>query len=78
MKPQFEKRSEPQWEGIYDLRWGGYFRRIKTYNEIRQNYGCPYVRGKRRNVPTSWDDLYIARNWGRSWKDFTKKRNQYD
>jgi hypothetical protein len=69
-------------EGRYKLRWGGYHRYFRTYNEYRQNLlhaheGLP-VRTRRLNLPVLYDDLNIVRNWGRSWKDYTKNRKQWE
>lgn len=63
--------------------WGN-DRYIRTTNEIRQNeahadeYGEQMVRGRRRCLPTSWDDRNSGR-WDRrkSWKDSTKRRKQW-
>ena len=32
---------------------------------------------KIKSMPTAWDDVRIGRNDGRSWKDYTKKRRQW-
>lgn len=53
-------------------------RHPKTYQEIKKNSDPDYkefVRPKRRNLPTSWDD--IPRNTQRSWKEQSKKRKQW-
>lgn len=50
----------------------------RTSNEIKQNnnpFNKPFVRGKRRNLPTCWDDL--CRIPQKSWKEQSKKRKQW-
>lgn len=37
----------------------------------------PYVRGKRRNLPTDWDDIRRKDISDRSWKNNTKFRRQW-
>ena len=46
----------------------------RTQQEIRANLDSPYVRGKRRNLPTGRDDLWIRHQ--KSWK-YKRRRNQY-
>lgn len=57
-------------------------RKMRTMNELRQLHGDDAdglpVRRRRLGIPTYWDDLPISRNWKRSWKDFTKKRHQWE
>lgn len=59
-------------------RRGHCYRHPHTRNEYRQNtdpeYGI-YTRGKRKHLPTVWDELYLER--GKSWKDCTKKKKQW-
>jgi hypothetical protein len=58
-------------------------RYIRTQNERRQNCWAQddgiHVRGSRRykHLPTVYEDIMLSRNWGKSWKDFTKCRKQY-
>lgn len=62
----------------------GYNRYVKTKNEQTANdahmdeYGQEMVRGKRRHLPTSWDDISTS-YWGcrRSWKHNSKRRKQW-
>ncbi len=61
-------------------RWGCYYRRIRTKQELTLNEAyVGYTRGKRRKklLPNSWDD--IGRNDFRdtSWKNCTKRKRQY-
>ena len=78
------------WEGVMELEdWGAgrysnkysWWRGIRTFNERKRNAAAKAdgykTRGKRRNLPTSWDDPRISRDWGRSWKDYTKHKKQY-
>ena len=66
--------------GRYTVEYS-YWTQVRTTNERRQNSAAKAdgikVRGKRRKLPTSWDDKRISRDWGRSWKDYTKRRKQY-
>ena len=63
---------------IYEHKFVSNCRYPRTYNERWQNErDLPFVRAKRRKLPSSWDDLRPSYNWGSSWKRFTKKRKQY-
>jgi hypothetical protein len=67
----------------YKLDWGHYHRRPQTQNERRQNFaaqadGMPVRRCRVKGLPHSWDDLHRARDWGKSWKDYTKHRKQWE
>jgi hypothetical protein len=57
-------------------------RNIHTFNERKQNHYAKkdgiLVRGARKHLPTNWDDPRIARVYGRSWKDYTKRKKQWD
>lgn len=68
--------------GRYVHRHAGYHRSMRTMNELRQLHGDEVdghpVRRRRLNIPTAYDDLPITRSWKRSWKDFTKKRHQWE
>ncbi len=93
MKTQYRKVKK-WWfrQGIsprYELEHGGYHRSINTWSEIRQNewarddirqHDYTYKVRARRNyfLLDSWNDFNISRNYGRSWKDYTRNRNQYD
>lgn len=61
--------------------YGRYYRRIRTTNEHRLNMGVMLdegkmlVRGPRRNLPNSWDD--IGRTIQRSWKVQGKGRKSW-
>lgn len=75
--------NNPYWErykGSYELSWV-YFRTPRTFNEIKQNHHALddgyKVRGKRRKIPTSWDDIWPSQLFGRDWKRFTKKKKQW-
>lgn len=60
------------------------FRSVNTKNEQTANsahmdeYGQEMVRGKRRKLPTAWDDVQSS-YWGcrRSWKHHSKRRKQW-
>jgi hypothetical protein len=51
-------------------------------NELRQLTGADHdgepVRRRRLSIPTAYDDPHISRNYGKSWKDYTKQRKQWD
>jgi len=52
-----------------------YHRRIRTTQEIRENLCCEIeVRGKRRRVPDSWDDISQSHWRDRSWKRLRKTK----
>lgn len=51
-----------------------HFRKPRTTQELREK-DSPYVRTKRKHIPTNWDD--ISRYFPKSWKDCTKKQKQY-
>ncbi len=53
--------------------YSNYFRSPRTTQELRANQSCPYTRAKRRNIPTSYDDIYARKQ--KSWKD--KRKKQY-
>lgn len=75
---------------MYDERWIGRYwtknyirdRNVRTFNERRQNHHAECdgikVRGNRKLIPHSWDDPHVARWGGASWKDYTKRRKQWD
>ena len=62
-----------------------YFRRPRTTAERRMayltesdTYGYPVKCRLRKDLPTSWDDLYFSRSWDRSWKAKKgKKKRQW-
>ena len=63
---------------IHNPRGYCYIRLPHTTRELKDNCNDmykDYVRGKRKFLPTSYDD--IVRNRSRSWKDCTKKRKQW-
>lgn len=69
--------------GIRKWRGGGsYYRRIRTMAERRQNLGVvmeegrTMVRGRRVNLPNSWDD--IGRTRQRSWKSQFRGKKAWD
>lgn len=79
MKPNYEI-SEWSDRNKYCLKYT-YWRAPRTQNEYRQNR-CALadghkVRGRRRILPTTWDDLTPSFNYGRCWKRFTKRKYQY-
>jgi hypothetical protein len=91
VKSQYRRNGFPTWwDERYRLRFknkyvlvcGHYFRHPQTMNELRQLTGAEHdgepVRRRRLTLPTSYDDGHIARNYGKSWKDYTKQRKQWD
>ena len=50
------------------------YRNPRTTQERRFNQSCPFTRAKRRNIPTSYDDIRVKDN-GKSWKK--KRKTQY-
>lgn len=73
----FRKASMP---GVRRRRWGRFYRRVRTHAERRDLIGLEQdmadleefpvrvkIRGRRKNVPTAWDDIVI-RGKGRGWK----------
>lgn len=66
--------------GAYELKYI-YLRNPRTFNEIKQNaYAIDdgfHVRGRRRKLPTSYDDIWPSQNYGRDWKRFTKRKHQW-
>ena len=62
----------------HNYHWNIRVRHPKTTAELRSN--CIeehkfFVRGKRRNLPTLYDDIFTKN--GKSWKDCTRKRKQW-
>jgi len=65
-----------------------YYRRVKTYQEIRTNlmideeaneYGYRPTRGNRKGrYLDAWNDFEVSCKETRSWKKIYKKRKQYD
>lgn len=73
---------ENRFYGRYMHQHARYFRYPSTHAERRAvaavvQDGVP-VRASRRKLPTAYDDMAIQRNYGRSWKDYTKKRRQWE
>ncbi len=71
-----------KWRYIHDYAsWHG--RYPKTTRELRHlicedHDGIVPVRRSRLNIPTAYDDPCASRNFGKSWKDYTKRRAQWD
>lgn len=75
------ERTNP-YKFTYRPSYGRYHRSVRTQNELRQLIcadadGLP-VRRKRLNLPTAYDDLNVCRRYGKSWKDYTKRRKQWE
>lgn len=75
------KRGESV-RGVHRLRTGHYFRKPRTYNEIKKSFvvkeeGEVEPRKKRsfRKIPTDRHDIHVASRCDRSWKNYRK--NQY-
>ena len=92
MKTKYRKVMRPRAEhaGDFWYVWNGrgYHRPIKTFNEIRQNIcdqcdlrGEPrscQPRARRSRVELdAWNDECRDRNYGKSWKHFTRHRKQW-
>lgn len=79
MKPQY-KRITWHDKGGYEHRYIWY-RRVRTFNENRQNTGAIAdgynVRGRRRKLPTVWDDQNPGFMYKKCWKRFTKRKHQW-
>ena len=57
---------------------GKYYRNIRTTQELRWISGHEqYTRGKRRNLPTAWEDILRKDVYDRSWKNNTRLRRQW-
>jgi hypothetical protein len=69
-------------KGRYSCKYGYGHRYVRTYSELRQLYGDKAdgikVRQSRLNIPTLYDDLPVSKDFKRSWKDFTKKKRQWN
>ncbi len=92
MKPNYRKvfsyRAKHAGDFYYDFTAGGYHRGVRTINELRQNYGD---RVDLRDMPRSahprrcrnfseldaWNDFSRSRDYGKSWKHFTRHRKQW-
>lgn len=75
-----ENRFRGRYRHKYSCWWNG--RHVRTFNELRQltnddAEGLP-VRRKRLGIPDWYDDPKLSRCNGRSWKDYTKQRKQWD
>lgn len=86
IKTQYALHEDSGWDGTPRLRSyvGGYHRFPKTHPERVQNiahvdeYGWWAVRGKRRKLPSSWDDRYCGMYDKRDcWKHHSKRRKQW-
>lgn len=77
------RKSPLKWSGKRRSQ-GRYYRHMKTMSEIRQNVGLEEDqkdiedfpvrvknRKKRKNLPTLWDDIWLARR-GDGWKKYRK------
>ncbi len=73
---------ESRHAGSYELAHRNFLRYPKTAAERRQLCAdvCDGIKVRRRrlNIPTVRDDILISRQYGRSWKDYTKQRRQWD
>ncbi len=88
-KRKFKFRDGPV-EGVSTRRWGRFWRRIKTTQEIRENEFLAYDddaieynikardRRKQYNLPTLWDDRprHREQNWKRQRKTQWKAKNE--
>lgn len=72
---------------VFEHKGPNYHRRIYTFQEVARNcsdeieYRGMNMRGirpcRRVHVLDPWNDWMISRNYGKSWKDFTKYRKQW-
>jgi hypothetical protein len=89
MKTQYKINEPWGWIG-YDGTWyehstpGKYEHRFitmrypKTQHERSANLrDKQYVRGRRRKLPSNWDDLNPSFTYASCWKRFTKQRKQW-
>lgn len=67
-----------RYEFEHDFVW---YRQVRTFNERKQHAGAiadgHKVRGRRRKLPTNWDDQKLSFAWGKCWKRFTRRKKQY-
>lgn len=58
-----------------------HYRRPRTLSERVANTGAladgNEVRGRRRKLVDSWDDLRDSRCWGKNWKNYFKCKKQW-
>ena len=75
----FRFRIDPV-PGTGNFGHGSCYRHPKTTQEIRNNASDQYenyTRGKRRNLPTTYDDIYRSNGSSKSWKNQGKHRHQW-
>ena len=75
----FRYRIDPV-PGTGNFGRGSCYRAPKTAQEIRNNVDDKYkgyTRGKRRNLPTVYDDIYRTNGFSKSWKNQGKHRHQW-
>lgn len=93
MKPNYRKefswRAKHPRDFCYDSVQGGYYRQIRTIQEIRRNIGDytdfradPHIdvkrgRGRNSSMLDSWNDFPVSRRGKKSWKDFTRHKKQW-
>ena len=81
-KNWWSEGTRERYKHCYTLQYGGWCRNVKTTNELRQLKGADAdgepVRRRRLNIPTAYDDPRVSRDYGKSWKDYTKRRKQWD
>jgi hypothetical protein len=92
MKKNYKKvmRYRAKHDGDFYYEWigHGYHRPIRTFNEIRQNE-CDRTDFRQEHIPCSvrarrndhvldaWNDVHRSREYGKSWKHFTRHRKQW-
>lgn len=67
----------------YNHRYSFMWRLPRIMSEVRQLHravqdGIRVRPSRLAGFPETWDDRNIARNYGKSWKDFTKRRHQWE
>lgn len=89
MKTHYVKKlthdAKDEGDFYYSRRYGGYYRRIRTFQEIRQNeahlrehgQGCGIRLGRNNATLNSWNDFMVSRQYKKTWKDFTRYRKQW-
>ena len=78
IKHYFRYRFDPVPYTGKMTRYRNYWRYMKTTQEKRWNLADPeYIRGKRNNLPSAWDDYYRGDINNKSWKHNKKIRRQW-
>ena len=88
-RKEFCYRSKEKNDWHYSSLRAGYYRKIRTFPELRRNAADavdyrdePHIdvkrgRGRNSNKLDAWNDFPVSRTGGRSWKDYTRHRKQW-